>query len=123
MQFVIIIILVLGITVISLLFYRYARINSREVMKHKQDIGECRLGSNADESTNPLFVSKNPEYRLVIEIVDPIAVAKSESVLALFASEIVPGIVTREVYNQVRSEVMLAIKERGIEADIRVITQ
>jgi len=92
-------------------------------MKQKQDTEEYRLGSNAGETSNPLFVSGNPEYRLLIEILDPIAVAKSESVLALFASEIVPGIVTREVYNQVRSEVILAMKERGIETDIRVITQ
>jgi len=123
MQLIIIIILVLGIAVISMLFYRYARINSRELMKQKQDTEEYRLGSNAGETSNPLFVSGNPEYRLLIEILDPIAVAKSESVLALFASEIVPGIVTREVYNQVRSEVILAMKERGIETDIRVITQ
>ena len=123
MQLIIIIILVLGIAVTSMLFYRYARINSREVMKLKQDIEESRPGSNAGERTNPLFVSRNPEYRLVIEILDPIAVAKSESVLALFASEIVPDIVTREVYNQVRSEVIIAMKERGIETNIRVIAQ
>ena len=100
-----------------------SNLRDSEKIPLKQDIEEYRPESNAGERTNPLSVSGNPEYRLVIEILDPIAVAKSESVLALFASEIVPGIVTREVYNQVRSEVILAMKERGIETDIRVITQ
>lgn len=67
--------------------------------------------------------SQKPEFRISIEIIDPIALANRESKLARIATGIAPDFVTKEVYKQVRKEIILIMKERGVDANVTLCVE
>ena len=116
-------ILIAAVIAISLFFYRYSVRTSKVVAKLQEDIGELQRRLKTAGIVESPLVSERPGYQLAIEIVDPIEIAKRESALARYVNRIVPDLLTREVYKQVQSELSLALKERGIETNMRIIAR
>jgi len=80
----------------------------------------CRFLKRLGESQ---LSSEKPEFRISIEVIDPIGLANRESKLARIATGIAPNFVTKEVYKQVRKEIILIMKERGVDANVTICVQ
>lgn len=57
---------------------------------------------------------------IVIEILNPMALAARESPLALTFAKLTPALVRREVYRQTGCLIEAGLRERGVEADVRI---
>ncbi|MFC1850723.1 hypothetical protein ACFL27_11070 [candidate division CSSED10-310 bacterium] len=101
---------ILVLSLVSFFMFHLGRSKERKA-RMKPDVGE-KLGK----------LSSKQRFRLVIEIVDPIDLAKRESSLARLTTDIVPTFITKEVYKKVRKEMIKVLKQRDIEADIRILT-
>jgi hypothetical protein len=62
-----------------------------------------------------------PWMRMVVEVKDPIAVARRESTLAKFASGTAPVLVTKKVYEQVMQQTVAQLKSRDVDANVSLI--
>jgi hypothetical protein len=77
------------------------------------------MGNNKPEA---FFLSNGmAEYRVSIEIIDPISLANRESKLARIASNFAPDLITKEVYKQLQKEVMLVMEKRNIKSSVTII--
>ncbi len=52
---------------------------------------------------------------------DPIAAAKTQGAIASFASSVLPGTVSDQVYAELVKQINDAIRQKGIVADVRVV--
>jgi hypothetical protein len=87
--------------------------------KHNRALIHKRLQPVDDENSNN---SNAASYLLSIEINDPIGLAHKESKLARMLTEYAPNFIVGEVYRHVRKEIKKTMKERGIDATIRIIS-
>lgn len=108
------IILIGGILIVSLLSYQCAVRISAMIAQIKQDAQELQ-DLRIDESQS---LSHKPEYRVAVEVIDPVALARRESKLAWVVAGVAPDYITREVYKHIQEEIALAMEERGIDASI-----
>ena len=76
---------------------------------------------NATLKKKILEQNKDPQLRLVIKIKDPIALAKRESKFARMAIGIAPAFIIKEVYKQLRKEVVMALEEQEVDADVIIM--
>jgi len=63
----------------------------------------------------------DPWMRMVVEVKDPIALARRESTLAKFASGTAPALVTKKVYEQVMQQTMEQLKSKEVDANVSLI--
>ncbi len=112
-------ILIAGIFILSGFFYKYVKKTSTLVDQVKKDVKEFGQSQKMDK---PAPDDPKPDFRVVIEVVDPLALACRESKAARFVEDIAPVYLTREVYKQLQKEFTLAMKERGIEANVTLIS-
>ncbi len=112
-------ILVAGIFILIRIFYQYEKKTSTLIDKIKKDAKELRQQIKMGE---PETDDPKPDFRVVIEVVDPIALACRESKAARFVTDIAPVYLTREVYKQLQKEFILAMKEREIDANVTLIS-
>lgn len=102
-----------GIIVESAVFYHY--------VKTHRPPGDGEFFPESDgRPVKP--VSKGSCYRVAIEILDPVSIARRESKLAGIITGLAPNLIVREVYKRVRKEVARSMEERGIESRVTVIT-
>jgi hypothetical protein len=111
--------LTIGILVLSVYFYRYIKQTSLLISRITSDVKTLRQAQNMD---SPSPDNPRPDFRVVIEVVDPIALACRESKAARLITDIAPVYLTREVYKQLQKEFTLAMKERGIDANVTLIS-
>ena len=110
------ILLFVGIIVESAFFYNY-------YLKTTRSANDRNLPPESNgQAKKPGSVSKGCEYRVAIEILDPISVAKRESKLARIVTDLAPNLITKEVYKRVQKEVNESMNQRGIESKVTVIT-
>jgi hypothetical protein len=58
---------------------------------------------------------------IVVDIKDPTAVAKKQGALASLASSILPEFVNDKVYDEVAKQLGPALKDKGVDADVKVV--
>ncbi len=109
MLYAVSIFLFVGIVVESAFFYNY--------VKATRPARDCDLLPESN-----VRADKGPEYRVAIEILDPISVARRESKLARLVTDLAPTLITKEVYKRVQKEVGESMDQRGIESKVTVIT-
>ena len=112
-------ILIAGIFILIWLFYFYVKKTSALTDQIKRDAKELRQQLKMDK---PAHDNPKPDFRVIIEVVDPIALACRESKAARFVTDIAPVYLTREVYKQLQKEFILAMQERGIDANVTLIS-
>lgn len=90
----------------------------------------ARLGSALDElakdydragSEVGAFMSDIAGSRVVIEVLEPMSLARSESRFAGPVSGVAPNLILQRVYATVASEVRTELKDRGVKARVRVM--
>ncbi|MBF0121733.1 MAG: hypothetical protein HQK79_23125 [Desulfobacterales bacterium] len=65
---------------------------------------------------------QKPQLRLVIELIDPISIAKKQSIIAKIVSGIAPNIIVSEVYREAKKRAVLDVKRHNVEANINIIS-
>ncbi|UZE97115.1 hypothetical protein [Alkalimarinus alittae] len=61
-----------------------------------------------------------PSMKLIIEIDDPIGLAKREQPLTKYLSQVAPELIIKKVYEQVASEVAAGLEEKNVDASVTV---
>jgi hypothetical protein len=112
-------ILISGIFILIWCFYFYVKKTSALTDQIKREAKELRQQLKMNKPTHD---HPKPDFRVVIEVVDPIALACRESKAARFVTDIAPVYLTREVYKQLQKEFTLAMKERGIDSNVTLIS-
>lgn len=112
-------VLIVGIIILTGFFYVYVKKTSSLIDQIKRDAKTLRQIQKTDK---PASDAPKPDFRVVIEVVDPIALACRESKVARFVTDIAPIYLTREVYKQLQKEFILAMEERGIGANVTLIS-
>lgn len=112
-------ILIAGIVILTGFFYQYVKKTSALADQIKRDVKALRQSKKVDK---PAPDDLKPDFRVVIEVVDPVALACRESKAARFVEDIAPVYLTREVYKQLQKEFTLAMKERGIDANVTLVS-
>jgi len=112
-------VLIVGIIILTWLFYFYVKKTSTLIDQIKRDAKELRQQLKMDK---PAPDNPKPDFRVVIEVVDPIALACRESKAVRLITDIAPVYLTREVYKQLQKEFTLAMKERRIDANVTLIS-
>ncbi|MBF0238915.1 MAG: hypothetical protein HQM12_14520 [SAR324 cluster bacterium] len=110
-----------GLLAVSL--YQLKLRQSRQMEALFSDIRELQQSLKMELSPSESNGSRKPGVFLSIKIRDPLGVARKESKLAPLVADIAPGIVTREVYKQVRKESLQMLAQRGVEADVDIVIQ
>jgi len=113
MVYALLALLAAGIIVESAVFYHYVKTH------RPPDDGEL-LPESDGRPDRP--ISKGSCYRVAIEVLDPVSVARRESKLAGVITGLAPNLIVREVYKRVQKEVARSMEERGIESRVTVIT-
>jgi len=116
------IVLFVVIVFVSVRIYNYVMGISEQSLQLQKDVKELgqqlKIGNTKDAKRLPL----KSEFRIAIEIVDPIALARKESAVARIATEIAPHYVTKEVYKRFTEEITDAMKDKGIDINISLLT-
>lgn len=112
-------ILIAGIVILTGIFYVYVKKTSTLIDQIKRDAKALRENLKMEKQAPD---DPKPDFRVVIEVIDPIALACRESKVARFVTDIAPVYLTREVYKQLQKEFTLAMEERGIGANVTLIS-
>lgn len=62
----------------------------------------------------------SPGIKLMIEIHDPVELAKREQPLSKYLSQVAPELIIKKVYEQVASEVASGLKDKHVDATITI---
>ena len=115
------IILILGLLTTLYFIYQYITKISTLVIDIKKAFKELEQPIEIETPKKTNLLPPPCEFRVTIEIVDPITLANKESKLAKVVSNIAPNFITKEVYKKVQDEVALSLQERGIESNVMVV--
>ncbi len=61
-----------------------------------------------------------PNMRVIVEISDPIALAKREQPLTRYVSQLAPDLIIQKVYEQVANEIATGLKEKQVAAQTTI---
>ncbi|MGK5091559.1 hypothetical protein WDW89_06015 [Deltaproteobacteria bacterium TL4] len=116
------IILILIVIALAVFFHKYVSQTSEYAKELEKDFQELRKRMKLEDKDVPLLPPRKLELRLVIEILDPIAVAKNHHIAAHLVSGLAPAMITKEVYRQAQKESIRLMEERGVDAKVRITT-
>ncbi|MCP5170243.1 MAG: hypothetical protein H6999_10885 [Hahellaceae bacterium] len=63
---------------------------------------------------------EEPAMRLSIKVNNPMVLAKRESKAAKFVGDLLPDLIEQKVYEQVRDEIAVGLKEKDVDAEIKI---
>jgi hypothetical protein len=115
------IVLLLAIGGAASFFYQYLRRTSQLVTQMKKDIKALQHSLQIERTEESSSLPPQPEFRIAIEIIDPLALATRESKLAPVVASIAPNYVTRRVYTGLQQRISLAMEQGGIDANVTIL--
>lgn len=115
------IVLLLAIAGAALFFYQYLRKTSQLVTQMQKDIKELQHSLQIEQTEESPSVPPKPEFRIAIEIIDPLALATRESKLAPVVAGIAPTFVTKRVYTGLQKRISLAMEQGGVDANVTIL--
>ena len=115
------ILLVFAVSAVLAIIYFYLKNIGALMARTRREVEEVFGRRKKEDGILPDSNGPVPGYRILIELVDPIAVAHRESAMARLVSEIAPHMVTRAVYRQLRKELGEALVQRNIDAKVSVL--
>lgn len=121
MNIAISIILILGLLITFYLIYQYITKILTVVSDIKKAFKELEQPIEVENVKKTNLLPPPCEFRINIEIINPIALANRESKLASMVSNIAPNFITKEVYKKVQDEIALSLKERNIKSNVTVV--
>ena len=109
-----------GITILTL-FPCYLL---RQVRLSKDALTQSELARSQLEKLISAPGSENepytPNMRVMIEILDPLELAKREQPMTKYLSQLAPELIIKKVYEQVASEVETGLKEKNVNAAVTI---
>ncbi|MBF0100640.1 MAG: hypothetical protein HQK77_07000 [Desulfobacterales bacterium] len=108
----------LFVSIYTILYIRKSKILANQMNTHLKYITKQFNCEHILTETN----TTQQHYRLLVELVDPLALAKRESDMAKIFSEIAPNFVTKEVYRQAKKQAILDLQQRNVEGHVSIIT-
>lgn len=96
----------------------------RQVRLSKETLTQSELARNQLEQLIAFPGSEKapytPNMRVMIEIHDPLELAKREQPLTKYLSQLAPDLIIKKVYEQVASEVEIGLKEKNVNAAVSI---
>lgn len=114
-------ILLISVIVILTLFPCYLL---RQVRLSREALAQSELARNQLEQMVAFphvdKTSYTPNLRVMIEIHDPLELAKREKPLTKYLSQLAPELIIKKVYEQVAAEIETGLKEKQVNAAITI---
>lgn len=85
-----------------------------------QEVTSLLTELGTEEAVPGPSLSETEDTQLIINILNPIEVARSNSRLGGIAGSVAPGMVTRKIYRQMGEQLKAQLAEHGIEAQVTV---
>lgn len=117
--------IIIGLTLFPCYLLRQMKINqqalaeSEQARRHLEELIEFPAATKAKVAQE----ANRPSTQLVIEINDPVGLAKREQPFTKYLSQVAPDLIIKKVYEQVASEVALGLKEKQVDATITITKQ
>ncbi|MFD2229225.1 hypothetical protein [Alkalimarinus sediminis] len=96
----------------------------RQVKLTKQTLAQSELARSQLEKMITFEELNNapytPKMRVMIEIHDPLELAKREQPLTKYLSQLAPELIIKKVYEQVAAEIEEGLKEKQVNAAITI---
>ena len=117
---ILVFLLSIGILVAIWYLHNYVADMKLILMDYERELADLKnyfkQGTEVPKNDPPI-----PKYKLTVEILDPIGLAKRESSMAKVAGDIAPHIVNKEVYAQAKEETIKELQRRNVEAKVDII--
>lgn len=114
------ILLITAIAILTLFpcyLLRQVRLSKETLLKSEQARSQLEELIAFPNSEKASYV---PNMRVMIEIHDPLELAKREQPLTKYLSQVAPELIVKKVYEQVASEIETGLKEKNVNAIITI---
>ena len=105
------------LTALPCYLYRQVNITQRILNESEQARGELEKQLSISSSGLESYI---PKMKVMVEIDDPIELARREKPLTKYLSQVAPELIIKKVYEQIAYELEAGLKEKNVNATVTV---